>query len=67
MKDVIRAGGFVLSHGKLNLLISPVNKQTEESKRWNEEENHDKDSLTDREESQGMNKNFRGEWKEYFI
>ena len=67
MKDVIRAGGFVLSHGKLNLLISPVNKQTEESNRWNEEENHHKDSLTDRKKGQEMNKNLCCEWEKCFL
>ena len=48
VKDVIRAGGFVLSHSKGNLLIGPVNKQPEETKGWNKEDNQDQDSLTDR-------------------
>ena len=48
MKDVISAGRFALSHSKGNLLISPVNKQPEETKGWNKEDNQDQDSLTDR-------------------
>ena len=61
MKDIIGADGSVLSHSKGNFLISPMNKQTEETEGGNEEDNKDQDSLTDRKQSQEMNKNFRGE------
>ena len=67
MKDVIRAGGFVLSHSKLNLLIGPVNKQPEETKGWNKEDNQDQDSLTDRKKGQEMNKNLCCEWEKCFL
>ena len=63
MKDIIGADVSVLSHSKGNFLISPVNKQTEETKGRNKEDNKDQDSLTDRKQSQEMNKNFRGEWE----
>ena len=67
MKDVIGADGSVLSHSKGNLLISPVNKQTEETEGGNEEDYKDQDSLTDRKQGQKMNKNFGGDWEKCFL
>ena len=67
MKDVIGANVSVLSHSKWNFLISPVNKQTEETEGWNKEDNQDQDSLTDRKQGQEMNKNFGGDWEKWFL
>ena len=67
VKDVIRAGGFVLSNSKGNLLIGPVNKQPEETKGWNKEDNQDQDSLTYRKKGQEMNKNLCCEWEKCFL
>ena len=67
MKDVIGADGSVLSHSKWNFLISPVNKQTEETEGWNKEYNKDQDSLADRKQGQEMNKNFGCDWEKCFL
>ena len=67
MKDIIGADGSVLSHSKGNFLISPVNKQTEETEGWYKKDNKDQDSLTDRKQGQKMNKNFGGDWEKCFL
>ena len=54
VKFIIRADLTILSYSEGNPLKGPVNKETEETKRGNEEDDDDKDSLTEREKGPDM-------------
>ena len=55
LKVFFRVVVTILSDSERNLLVGPVNKETEESKGGNEEDDDDKDSLRDRKRCREIN------------